>query len=272
MKSKNRRLITGLLLAVAMLLVYCPQVLAQDIDLMPNRGFAVTTVNGSDFGYGNEIRFTWDGNTVASIPAYVEITDQATGSFTALIIVPTPLEVGFHTITATGYSGGVPGESAVATFEVVSRLGPPGPAGAGATGPSGPEGPAGPTGPEGPAGAAGSPGSPGISLVDITTNADGTLTLVYSDKSTFTTDSLIGPTGPIGPEGPPGNGIDHVVNNGDGTYSIFFTDGSTYTTDVLTGPEGKMGPAGGLSIATIAMGVMAIGWVSIGTLKKLLLK
>ncbi len=272
MKSKNRRLVTGLLLAVAMLLVSCPQALAQDITLMPSRGFAVTTVNGSDFPYGNEIRFTWDGNPVTSIPEYVVIMDQATGSFTALIIVPNPLEVGFHTITATAYSDGVPGESAVATFEVVSRVGPPGPDGVGAAGPTGPEGPAGPAGPEGPAGAAGSPGSPGISIEDITTNADGTLTLVYSDESTVTTDSLTGPAGPIGPEGPSGTGIDRVVNNGDGTYSIFFTDGSTYTTDVLTGPEGKMGPAGGLSIATIVMGIMAISWVSIGTLKKLLVK
>ena len=77
--------------------------------------------------------------------------------------------------------------------------GPAGPKGdTGATGETGPQGPAGPTGPQGPAGA------DGKGILSTNFNADDTLTLTFTDNTTFTTPSLKGATGATGPQGEQG--------------------------------------------------------------------
>ena len=77
--------------------------------------------------------------------------------------------------------------------------GPAGPKGdTGATGETGPQGPAGQTGPQGPAGA------DGKGILSANFNADDTLTLTFTDNTTFTTPSLRGATGATGPQGEQG--------------------------------------------------------------------
>ncbi len=48
-------------------------------------------------------------------------------------------------------------------------------------------------------------GNDGIGIVSITENGDGTITILFSDGTTWTSSSLIGPEGPAGPQGPQGS-------------------------------------------------------------------
>ena len=101
--------------------------------------------------------------------------------------------------------------------------GPAGPKGdTGATGETGPQGPAGPTGPQGPAGA------DGKGILSANFNADDTLTLTFTDNTTFTTPSLKGATGATGPQGEQG------------------PQGETGATGATgaTGPQGQTGATG----------------------------
>ena len=101
--------------------------------------------------------------------------------------------------------------------------GPAGPKGdTGATGETGPQGPAGPTGPQGPAGA------DGKGILSTNFNADDTLTLTFTDNTTFTTPSLRGATGATGPQGEQG------------------PQGETGATGATgaTGPQGQTGATG----------------------------
>lgn len=101
--------------------------------------------------------------------------------------------------------------------------GPAGPKGdTGATGETGPQGPAGPTGPQGPAGA------DGKGILSTNFNADDTLTLTFTDNTTFTTPSLKGATGATGPQGAQG------------------PQGETGATGATgaTGPQGQTGATG----------------------------
>ena len=101
--------------------------------------------------------------------------------------------------------------------------GPAGPKGdTGATGATGPQGPAGPTGPQGPAGA------DGKGILSTNFNADDTLTLTFTDNTTFTTPSLRGATGATGPQGEQG------------------PQGETGATGATgaTGPQGQTGATG----------------------------
>lgn len=83
--------------------------------------------------------------------------------------------------------------------QLESLKGPKGDTGqTGATGATGPQGPAGPTGPQGPAGA------DGKGILSTNFNADNTLTLTFTDNTTFTTPSLKGATGATGPQGEQG--------------------------------------------------------------------
>ena len=83
--------------------------------------------------------------------------------------------------------------------QLESLKGPKGDTGqTGATGATGPQGPEGPTGPQGPAGA------DGKGILSTNFNADDTLTLTFTDNTTFTTPSLKGATGATGPQGPQG--------------------------------------------------------------------
>ena len=83
--------------------------------------------------------------------------------------------------------------------QLASLKGPKGDTGqTGATGATGPQGPEGPTGPQGPAGA------DGKGILSTNFNADDTLTLTFTDNTTFTTPSLKGATGATGPQGEQG--------------------------------------------------------------------
>jgi hypothetical protein len=247
---KSLRLLSSVLLLIILILgiTVAPVSAAAQITLTPNSGFAVTMVSGSGFVTYGQVQIYWDNIAIPlpTIPQQISTSPNST-SFTAIITIPTPLEVGAHTITARVVppTGGGSDEIAQTTFTVVDMKGAAGTAGpAGTEGAAGAAGPAGATGPVGPAGATG-PAGPA------------------------------GPTGPAGSAsatGPAGKGIDHVANNANGTLTLFFTDGTSFTTDNLTGPSGAAGPAGGLSIAAIILAVIALGWMVFGLLKKLLLK
>ena len=107
--------------------------------------------------------------------------------------------------------------------QLESLKGPKGDTGqTGATGATGPQGPAGQTGPQGPAGA------DGKGILSTNFNADNTLTLTFTDNTTFTTPSLKGATGATGPQGEQGP-------KGD--------TGATGATGA-TGPQGQTGATG----------------------------
>jgi len=132
----------------------------RNIVLSPYTGFASTTILGSGFSNSSRVTITWDGTTIPSVPGSV-LTDT-TGSFAALISVPTQTAAGAHTVNATDESG----NWATATFTVVDMTGPQGPAGLqgqqGPKGDTGPQGSTGPQGPKGDTGTAGPPGSAGV--------------------------------------------------------------------------------------------------------------
>jgi hypothetical protein len=112
------------------------------LSLTPNTGFSSTTIGGFQFSNNSDVTITWDGTTILSVPSSV-ITDT-TGSFAALISVPTQTAPGVHTINATDESG----NWATATFTVVDMTGPQGPTGL--QGQQGPKGDKGDPGPQGP--------------------------------------------------------------------------------------------------------------------------
>jgi hypothetical protein len=128
------------------------------ITLVPDTGFASTSIVGSGFSCGSRINITWDGELIPALPNPLTVTCD---SFTAIISVPTQTEPGPHIVNATDEEG----NSAVANFTVVDMTGPQGPQGdtgpAGATGPQGDTGPAGATGPQGDTGPAGATGPQG---------------------------------------------------------------------------------------------------------------
>lgn len=104
--------------------------------------------------------------------------------------------------------------------QLESLKGPKGDTGqTGATGATGPQGPTGATGPQGPAGA------DGKGILSTNFNADDTLTLTFTDNTTFTTPSLRGATGATGPQGEQG------------------PQGETGATGA-TGPQGQTGATG----------------------------
>lgn len=107
--------------------------------------------------------------------------------------------------------------------QLASLKGPKGDTGqTGATGATGPQGPTGATGPQGPAGA------DGKGILSTSFNADDTLTLTFTDNTTFTTPSLRGATGATGPQGEQG------------------PQGETGATGATgaTGPQGQTGATG----------------------------
>ena len=69
-------------------------------------------------------------------------------------------------------------------------------------------------------------------------NADYTLTIYYSDGTSYTTDSI------RGEQGEDGNGIESAVLNADYTLTLNFTDGTSYTTTSIRGEQGPQGEPG----------------------------
>lgn len=108
-------------------------------------------------------------------------------------------------------------------------------------------------------GATGPQGATGNGIASAVLNADYTLTLNFTDGTSYTTASPIrgaqgetgpvGPTGPqgeqgaTGPTGPTGNGISSIRKTGTSglvdTYTITFTNGSTTTFTVTNGQDGS---------------------------------
>ncbi len=120
------------------------------LSLIPDIGFASTTVVGAFFTVNSTIAITWDGTPIPTVPS--PLVSDRNGNFTATISVPTQNEPGTHTVRATDEEG----NWAEATFTVVNMTGQQGPAGE-----TGPEGPSGEIGPEGPAGETGDTGPAG---------------------------------------------------------------------------------------------------------------
>jgi len=124
--------------------------------LVPDTGFAATTIVGGRFAANSRITISWDGQPIPTVPS--PITTDSSGNFTAIISVPTPTDPGLHTIMSTDEMG----TSAEATFTVVDMTGPQGPQGPqGEQGEEGPQGEQGEEGPQGPQGEQGEEGPQG---------------------------------------------------------------------------------------------------------------
>jgi hypothetical protein len=164
------------------------EVIMPSITLYPSSGYGAIMIYGFAFN-PSPAGFTWDWGSgtptendfLPTIPDYIS-TDQE-GNFAVVINVPTPDELGGHTIQAwiwvdetTLLSVGTP-----TPFEVTSPL-------QGLQGEQGPVGPAGPAGPTGPQGAPGFEGPPGPEGPEGPQGIQG----------------ATGPTGPAGPAGSEG--------------------------------------------------------------------
>lgn len=82
----------------------------------------------------------------------------------------------------------------------------------------------------------------GNGIASAVLNDDYSLTLNFTDGTSFTTSSIRGETG---------NGIDDIVLNSDFTLTIIYTDGERYTTPSIRGP---VGPTPQFSIGTVQEG------------------
>ena len=99
-------------------------------------------------------------------------------------------------------------------------------------------------------------GATGNGIASTILNDDYTLTIQFTDGTSYTTPSIRGKIGPTGSQGPQGltgetgatgNGIASTVLNDDFTLTVHFTDGTSYTTPSIrgaTGPQGKQGEKG----------------------------
>lgn len=85
----------------------------------------------------------------------------------------------------------------------------------------------------------------GNGIASAVLNDDYTLTLNFTDGTSFTSSSIRGETG---------NGIDDIVLNNDFTLTITYTDGESYTTPAIRGP---IGPTPQFSIGTVQDGAVA---------------
>ena len=76
-----------------------------------------------------------------------------------------------------------------------------------------------------------------VTVTSVQNNIDKSVTIVFSDGTTHTTDPLKGKDGTS-------ITITNVTNNGNGTLTIDFSDGTSHTTQDLTGPRGFKGDTG----------------------------
>lgn len=139
----------------------------------------------------------------------------------------------------------------------------------GGPGPQGEQGKTGETGAQGPEGIQGKQGEKGETgngIASTVLNEDYTLTITFTDGTSYTTPTPIrGEIGLTGPEGPrgltgetgatgaqgqkgekgdTGNGIANTVLNDDYTLIITFTDGTEYKTPSIRGATGAQGQKG----------------------------
>lgn len=76
------------------------------------------------------------------------------------------------------------------------------------------------------------PGKTGNGIASIVMNPDYTLTINYTDGTSYTTPSI---------RGEEGNGISNITVNSDYSLTIHMDDGSSYTTPPVRGPQGEDG-------------------------------
>lgn len=84
-------------------------------------------------------------------------------------------------------------------------------------------------------------GDKGDSISSVVFNSDYTLTITFTDGTSYTTPSI---RGEKGMKGDVGNGIASTVLNDDYTLTINFTDGTQYTTSPIRGKQGEKGNQG----------------------------
>ena len=118
----------------------------------------------------------------------------------------------------------------------------------GEQGERGPEGPQGPQGIQGPEGPQGETGATGNGIASTVLNPDYTLTITFTDGTSYTTPSIRGAKGDTGDTGATGNGIQSTVLNADYTLTITFTDGTSYTTPSIRGEQGPAGPVSDVTV------------------------
>lgn len=90
----------------------------------------------------------------------------------------------------------------------------------------------------------------GNGIASAVLNNDYTLTLNFTDGTSFTSPSI---------RGQKGNGIDDIVLNNNFTLTISYTDGGSYTTPSIRGP---IGPTPQFSIGTVQDGAVAAASVT----------
>ncbi len=81
-------------------------------------------------------------------------------------------------------------------------------------------------------------GETGNGIDHIALNQDYTLTVYFTDGTSYTTTSIRGAAGATG------NGIANIVQNQDDTLTITMDDSTTYTTNPVRGPKGDTGDPG----------------------------
>lgn len=84
-------------------------------------------------------------------------------------------------------------------------------------------------------------GDTGNGISSAVLNSDYTLTITFTDGTSYTTPSI---RGEKGIKGDVGNGIASTVLNNDYTLTINFTDGTQYTTPPIRGKQGEQGIQG----------------------------
>lgn len=94
----------------------------------------------------------------------------------------------------------------------------------------------------------GETGETGNGIASTVLNSDYTLTITFTDGTSYTTPSIRGAKGDTGDTGATGNGIQSTVLNADYTLTITFTDGTSYTTPSIRGEQGPAGPVSDVTV------------------------
>lgn len=94
----------------------------------------------------------------------------------------------------------------------------------------------------------GDTGATGNGIASTALNPDYTLTITFTDGTSYTTPSIRGAKGDTGDTGATGNGIQSTVLNADYTLTITFTDGTSYTTPSIRGEQGPAGPVSDVQV------------------------
>ena len=97
----------------------------------------------------------------------------------------------------------------------------------------------------------GDTGETGVGIESTVLNSDYTLTITFTDGTSYITPSI---RGEKGLKGDVGNGIASTVLNDDYTLTINFTDGTQYTTPSIRGKQGEKGDQGEVGESGVYIG------------------